>query len=439
MARVPIIRIQPYTKGSLSAIGREVDRAEKNSRNEDIDKTRSQFNVVVKEADGGTLYRAWNAWREKHDCAEQKINKTMTAFEGAVLTASPEVFRDLGWDLEDGCRNPAVRRRCEDFLMKQYEYLCDKIGEDRILSATIHLDETTPHMQVYYVPAVDYVDQKQYAKDAEGKILRNEKGSPIYARDEQGKIITERVEGVRINRGSFWAALGGKNSYNQLQTEHYNHMVEAYPELRLERGKEGSTAEHTTKFQWEQQVMGEVLEELNGSISEKTLEITVLEETASQLQEDIEEQKQTALKELESSKAAKEEIEKKAEKMNADVGQLLTAARRLRDEVIPTYEKQKAALEQELPALQAQISEAKELLKAVEAVIAERTALAERQWGMASVKADIAKARTQQQLEAKAAAFDKLLELPQVRHIWEQLQQSQERERKKTQQQERGN
>ena len=149
MARVPVCRVQQFTKGSLSAIGREVDRAEKNSRNDDIDVTRSELNVTVKEAEGGTLYRAWNSWRESHGCADQKISKTMTAFEGIVLTASPEVFADLGWDNEEGCWDPLVRERCKEFIMKQYEFICDTIGEDRILSATIHFDEKTPHMQLY--------------------------------------------------------------------------------------------------------------------------------------------------------------------------------------------------------------------------------------------------------------------------------------------------
>ena len=268
MARVPVCRVQQFSKGSLSAIGREVDRAEKNSRNEEIDATRSELNVTVKEAEGGTLYRAWNSWRKSHNCADQKISKTMTAFEGIVLTCSPEVFADLGWNTEDGCWDPVVRERCKEFIMKQYEFICEQIGEENILSATIHFDETTPHMQLYYVPAVDFVMQKQYAKDDQGKILRNENGSPVYARDDKGKIITERVDGTKINRGAFWGARGGKTSYNKLQTEHYQHMAAAYPELRLERGQEGSTAEHTTKYQWQKEQQEEVIDRLHDMAQE---------------------------------------------------------------------------------------------------------------------------------------------------------------------------
>ena len=288
MARIPVLRVQQFTKGSLSAIGREVDRAEKNSRNGDIDETRTEYNVTIKEAEGGTLYRAWNAWRVEHGCSEQKINKTMTAFEGIVLTASPEVFQSFGWNPEtpEGI-SFEVRLKCQDFLISQYNFVRDVIGEDKILSATIHFDEKTPHIQLYYIPAVDYVNQKQYEKDKDGHIVRNEKGSPVYARDKDGKIITERVEGTRINRGGFWSNLGGKNSYNMLQTNHFETLKEEYPHLNLERGKEGSTAEHRTKNQWEKEMMDEVKDNLDNEIAEKSVQVEEIETKIVEHQENL--------------------------------------------------------------------------------------------------------------------------------------------------------
>ena len=288
MARIPVLRVQQFTKGSLSAIGREVDRAEKNSRNGDIDETRTEYNVAIKDAEGGTLYRAWNAWRVEHGCSEQKINKTMTAFEGIVLTASPEVFQSFGWNPEtpEGT-SFEVRLKCQDFLISQYNFVRDVIGEDKILSATIHFDEKTPHIQLYYIPAVEYVNQKQYEKDKNGHIVRNEKGSPVYARDKDGKIITERVEGTRINRGSFWSNLGGKNSYNMLQTNHFETLKEEYPHLNLERGKEGSTAEHRTKNQWEKEMMDEVKDNLDNEIAEKSVQVEEIETKIVEHQENL--------------------------------------------------------------------------------------------------------------------------------------------------------
>ena len=288
MARIPVLRVQQFTKGSLSAIGREVDRAEKNSRNGDIDEMRTEYNVAIKDAEGGTLYRAWNAWRVEHGCSEQKINKTMTAFEGIVLTASPEVFQSFGWNPEtpEGT-SFEVRLKCQDFLISQYNFVRDVIGEDKILSATIHFDEKTPHIQLYYIPAVDYVNQKQYEKDKDGHIVRNEKGSPVYARDKDGKIITERVEGTRINRGGFWSNLGGKNSYNMLQTNHFETLKKEYPHLNLERGKEGSTAEHRTKNQWEKEMMNEVKDNLDNEIAEKSVQVEEIETKIVEHQENL--------------------------------------------------------------------------------------------------------------------------------------------------------
>ena len=47
--------------------------------------------------------------------------------------------------------------------------------DENILSAVVHLDETTPHLQLYYVPLVDTGKKKVYAKAPDGKVLRNEK------------------------------------------------------------------------------------------------------------------------------------------------------------------------------------------------------------------------------------------------------------------------
>lgn len=259
--RTPICRIARYNKGSLSAIGREASRAEEHSRNQDIDKNRSHLNEVLHASEGGTLYRAWQSWREKHGCAGQRIDKDMTAFEGAVITASQDVFKDMGWDKDNP--TPEAIQKSRDFLMTGYNNVVAQLGGDeRILQAHLHLDETPPHIQLYYVPAVDKVEKKMYAKDGDGKILRNDKGSPIYARGKDGKILRETQEGWRINRGQFWADRGGKLSYNKLQTSFYEQMSACYPELKLERGQEGSTVEHTTKHQWERAQQRAELEEL---------------------------------------------------------------------------------------------------------------------------------------------------------------------------------
>lgn len=73
-----------------------------------------------------------------------------------------------------------------EFFNDCYKFVLREVGyhgtDENILSAVIHFDETTPHLQLYYVPIVDQGKKKVYAKGREGKVLRNEKGSPIQAK-----------------------------------------------------------------------------------------------------------------------------------------------------------------------------------------------------------------------------------------------------------------
>ena len=43
----------------------------------------------------------------------------------------------------------------KEFFKGALDYLKNKIGEEFIISANVHLDETTPHMHVGFVPIID--------------------------------------------------------------------------------------------------------------------------------------------------------------------------------------------------------------------------------------------------------------------------------------------
>lgn len=116
----------------------------------------------------------------------------------------------------------------------------------------IHFDETTPHLQLYYLPIVDRGKKKVYAKDADGKVLRNEKGSPIQAKDKHGKAIYELNElgQPKVCSSDFWEQRGGQLSFGNLQDAFYDEVSIRYG---LERGEVGSNKKHTTKYEWQKQ------------------------------------------------------------------------------------------------------------------------------------------------------------------------------------------
>ena len=106
-----------------------------------------------------------------------------------LITASPEWS---GW---------GTGKEIE-FFEKSKKWLEEKYGKDNLISTTIHRDETTPHLVAYVVP----VDE------------------------ETGRLNAKKWLG------------GTRHTLTKMQTDFANHVKS----LGLERGLQGSKAEHTT-------------------------------------------------------------------------------------------------------------------------------------------------------------------------------------------------
>ena len=166
-------------------IGAETERTAKHHRNEDIDSERTPLNYYFKKTDGG-LAQAWNNMMQNFGATYKETKKSF-AFEGLVITSGHEFFTERGY-----IPGEPLPRELQKFFEDCYAFALRQIGyhgtDKNILSAVIHLDETTPHLQLYYIPIVDEGRKKVYAKDERGKTLRNAKGSPVQAKDSNGKV-----------------------------------------------------------------------------------------------------------------------------------------------------------------------------------------------------------------------------------------------------------
>ena len=120
-----------------------------------------------------------------------------------LLTASPEHFRP-GDPTRYGHFEP---ERLEPFTEAALGWLRKHFGEENLLSAALHLDEATPHIQAMIVP-VDTTPKK-------------------------------RGKRVRLNARRW---LGGEEKMKAMQTN----AARAFEHLGLERGIEGSEATHVT-------------------------------------------------------------------------------------------------------------------------------------------------------------------------------------------------
>ena len=230
-------------------IGAETERTAKSHRNEDIDSERTPLNYYFKKSDGG-LTQAWNNMMQNFGATYKETKKSF-AFEGLVITNGHEFFTERGY-----VPGEPLPRELQKFFEDCYAFALRQIGyhgtDKNILSAVIHLDETTPHLQLYYIPIVDEGRKKVYAKDERGKTLRNAKGSPVQAKDSNGKSIftSAKLKRPKVCSSEFWEQRGAQISYGNLQDEFHEQVAWRYG---LERGEVGSNKKHTTKYQWQKQ------------------------------------------------------------------------------------------------------------------------------------------------------------------------------------------
>ena len=169
------------TKGHLgAALGHNF--RERDTPNADLD--RKGDNLVLKGP--GTGKGVMEAWDDR---APEKVRKNAVHALEYFVGGSPEKIHAMSREDQD-----AYFRRALDWLEKRH-------GAENVLSAVIHRDETTPHMQALVIPL-----------DARGKLNARE-------------------------------LVGGKAKLSQMQTEFAQEVGQPFG---FERGQERSKATHQT-------------------------------------------------------------------------------------------------------------------------------------------------------------------------------------------------
>ncbi len=272
-----VLRIEKFSKGDLGKIGAETERTARQNRNEDIDSSRTPLNYYFKKSEGG-LHAQWKKTVQALN-ATFKETKKAVAFEGVIITSDKSFFENLGY-----IPGEPLPYELQKFFADSYLFLLREIGyhgtDANILSAAVHLDETTPHLQVYYLPIVDEGRKKVYMKGVDGKVLRNEKGSPVQAKDKHGKSLYERtqLEQPKLCSSEFWEQRGAQSSFSNLQDEYQEQVARYYG---LERGEVGSSKKHTTKYQWQKRQQEKELAENEAALAQTAAQMREASENLS--------------------------------------------------------------------------------------------------------------------------------------------------------------
>ena len=159
-----------------------------------------------------------------------------------VLTRLAFGDQDVDFTLQRSNAHVVLKQDIKDSAMDTYHWACDRWGAENIIGFDVHLDETTPHIQIQTIPvaktkARGRASVKYVHKDDKSKVLSHKewKKLPEEIRSNFIRTEDERREKESVSYASVWGkdkyAVG--KTYYQMHTDYYNEVGRKYG---LERG-----------------------------------------------------------------------------------------------------------------------------------------------------------------------------------------------------------
>ena len=183
-----IIRNTNYKMKNLAGLYRHNERKNTNYSNKEINRQNSKLNYSIK-APYSTYEKIFKDIRKNYDLKGmiKKVSNVMCEF---IITSNKEFFEVIG------------EEETKRYFQTAYKFVANynNLGEDFIVSAKVHLDESTPHLHIVFIPVV-------------------------HKKDKNGNEIS------KIACSEYWK---GKDSYKKLQDSFYSYMTKSG--FNLERG-----------------------------------------------------------------------------------------------------------------------------------------------------------------------------------------------------------
>ena len=195
--------MEKYKRGDIVGIERENERDEnyKSTKNPQIDKSRTHLNYHTLPHE--KKYLVFIDERIKELAPKRKIKDDAVLITSFILGSDKEFF--------DGI-SPETQKR---FFSDCTKFFAERYGKENIVSAVVHLDESTPHLHFNLMPVT---------------------GGRLCAKE-----------------------LFDRTALRELQTDFYEVIGKKYG---LKRGKEGSTAKHLDTVAFKTKKMTEAAEEI---------------------------------------------------------------------------------------------------------------------------------------------------------------------------------
>ena len=273
------------------------DHIERNVIHPNVDPDRIHLNKKLIEFPEGINNRTEAIQhRLKNAGLIRQVGKNQVQVIRIMLSGSPEDMERIQNDgkLDDWCRDNI------DWLKKTY-------GEENVVAATLHMDETTPHIHASVVPIVRGERRQKPSKKKEPEQEQTDKPKRRYKKKDPNRVrlcCDDVMAKVKL-------------------IEYQDTYAEAMAKYGLERGIKGSDARHITltEFYRNQAVECKNLQENIGLLlaMEDAKQLNI-----EQLRRQEEEAKQKSIQAEELKLRKESELKKTEENLNLVKGQLKT-------------------------------------------------------------------------------------------------------------------
>ena len=242
----------------------------------------------------------------RKDDEEEKEKKTRKIKDNAVIALCFVCTSD-----EETMKKLEKEGKLDAWIKKSIEWFQREFGKENVVSAMLHMDETTPHLHITVVPITT-----AEAKERKEKPKFDENGNPIkkYETDKDGKIILDEKGRAIVKKRSYKkqkvsARLSAKDictplAMNRWQTEY----AEAMKEFGMKRGVVGSKQKNVPPAEWN-------LQQLNGQLVAVEKEVQQQKGIKEANDTFIEKQKQEIRDNQKKMEELEDGIVKKAKKM----------------------------------------------------------------------------------------------------------------------------
>lgn len=349
-----VVHMMKIKSGAVGGIQSHNNREHEPKTNPDVDMSRSEDNYDLIPCDN---YK--RSIKEKLSNlveSSRAVRKDAVVVCNFIVTSDNETMNALGAD------------RQREFFQDSVKWFSDRYGADRVLNATVHMDETTPHLHIGVMPIT-----------------------------QDGRLSAK--------------AIFTKTEMKAIQTEFARDVGEKYG---LERGVEGSERTHLSEARFKEQKALEMANE-HGAIAQ---ELHVLAK-------DCKQELSEATRSLETVKQELSTMQDRKDTLQGEIERLEAIDKQTKVRVHEALEKQKPVLLD----LQKRISEAKSELSVIETAVKEKKAEGTEKFGWDGMAERIERARKEagkdnriKALEARISLFERFISLPQVKPLWEQFQ-----------------